>query len=260
MGRRLVLAGLAVAAWAGLAAAQSPDGAQESLAQHKLNPLAHSLNLPVTLSFGFARGADAQPTLNFQPLIPFGLTGNWRVVSRSNVPIVHLPGAEGATRLADADVSLFLTPTHAAPLVWGVGPIIQLPTASDPALGTEKWSAGPTAVLVYAAGPWVNGILASHRWSFAGSDRREPVSLTQIEVKLSYAFANDWYVQSDQVLSHDWRAPRGQRWTIPIGVDVGRTFKIGVHGMSLQLGAYYNVKKPTGGADWTLQTQLSWLH
>jgi hypothetical protein len=127
-------------------------------------------------------------------------------------------------------------------------------------LGTAKWSAGPTAALLYVDGPWVNGILVSHLWSFAGPSTRADVSLTQIEVQLSYAFSNDWYIQTAPTISRDCHAPSGQRWVIPIGADAGRAFKIGSQEMSLQIGAYHNIKKPAGGADWVLQTQISWLY
>src|SRR5438876_6591525 len=77
--------------------------------------------------------------------------------------------------------------------------------------------------LLYVDGPWVNGILVSHLWSVAGRSSRQDVS-------------------------------------VPIGVDVGRTFTIGSQGISLQIGAYDNVKKPTGAAEWVLDTQVSWLY
>ena len=109
-------------------------------------------------------------------------------------------------------------------------------------------------------GPWVNGILVSHLWSFAGRGSREDVSLTQVEVEFSYTFSNDWYIQTSPTFSHDWNAPSGERWVIPIGVDVGRTFTIGSQGITVQIGAYYNVKKPTGAPEWVLNTQLSWLY
>src|SRR5213596_2021651 len=91
--------------------------------------------------------------------------------------------------------------------------------------------------LLYVDGPWVNGILVSHLWSVAGRSSRQDVSVTQIEMQVSYTISNDW------------KAPSGQRWVIPIGVDVGRTFTIGSQGISLQIGAYDNVKKPTGAAE-----------
>jgi hypothetical protein len=249
-----------VLATACAARAGEDGGAPGTLAQQKLNPLAYTINLPAMLSLGFEPHRDAQPTLNFQPRIPLGLTEDWRIVTRSNVPIIHLPEPEESTGLGDIDTSLFLTPAKAGKWVWGVGPIVQFPAATDTGLGTGKWSAGPTAALLYVDGPWVNGILVSHLWSFAGPSNRADVSLTQIEVQLSYTFSNDWYIQTAPTISHDWHAPSGQRWVIPIGADTGRAFKIGSHEMSLQIGAYYSVKKPAGAAEWVLQTQISWLY
>lgn len=260
---RVTLSHLVLAAVCALPArGEEAGGAPGTLAQHKLNPLAYSINLPATLSLGFGVGPrrDTQPTLNFQPRIPLRLTDDWRVVSRSNVSIIHVPGPEASTGLGDIDVSLFLTPARAATWVWGAGPIVQFPTATDTALGTEKWSAGPTAALLYVDGPWVNGILVSHLWSVAGRSSRQDVSVTQIEMQVSYTFSNDWYIQTSPTFSHDWNAPSGERWVIPIGVDVGRTFTIGSQGITVQIGAYYNVKKPTGAAEWVLDTQVSWLY
>ena len=183
-----------------------------------------------------------------------------RFLTRSSLSILHVHDPQELTGLGDLDISLFVTPAHATTWVWAVGPIFEFPTATDLTLGTGKWSAGPTAGLVYVNGPWVNGIVASHLWSFAGPRTRDDVSLTQIEVLLSYTFANDWYVQTNPTMSHDWRAPRGQGWEIPVGADIGRSFKIGAHSVSLQIGAYYNVKRPAGTAEWSLETQISWVH
>ena len=242
------------------AQAEEGDGGSGPLARQKLNPLAYELNLPVTLSFGVGPHRDTQPTLNFQPRIPLGLSDDWRLVTRSNVSIIHMPEPEETTGLGDIDVSLFLTPARTGAWVFGAGPIVQFPTATDTALGTGKWSAGPTAALLYVGGPWVNGVLVSHLWSFAGPGSRTAVSLTQIEAQLSYSFSDDWYIQTAPTIAHDWKAAPGERWLIPVGVDVGRAFKVGSHAMSLQMGAYYNVKKAASVPEWVLQTQISWLY
>jgi hypothetical protein len=49
-----------------------------------------------------------------------------------------------------------------------------------------------------------------------------------------------------------------QGWVVPIGMDVGKVFPIGSQSLSLQVGAYYNVKKPDGAADWVLRAQIEW--
>jgi len=227
------------------------------LTQERLNPLAEAYNLQGSMSFGFARHQDVQPTFTFQPLIPLPLTADWRLVTRSFLSIVDLPGPHGVTGLSDLMTSLFLTPTHTGKWVWGAGPIFQFPTATDEALGTGKWSAGPTGVVVYVDGPWLNGILVSHLWSFAGKSDREDVSFTQIELKFSYQFSNGWYVQTNPTMTYDWKAAAGEGWTIPVGFDVGKVFEIGSQGVSVQLGAYYNAKRPPGAADWTLNTSVT---
>ena len=44
--------------------------------------------------------------------------------------------------------SLFFSPVAptASGWIWGVGPVLLIPTASDPTLGAEQWGLGPTAV------------------------------------------------------------------------------------------------------------------
>ena len=74
------------------------------------------------------------------------------------------------------------------------------------------------------------------------------------------AFSNNWYVETNPTISHDWRAPSGQDWVIPIGAVVGREFTIRSQDVSLQVGAYYNIKRPNGTAAWMLVTGFSWVY
>jgi hypothetical protein len=55
-----------------------------------------------------------------------------------------------------------------------------LPVSSSPFIGSEKWGAGPTFVVLKQFGPWTTGALVNHIVSFAGSEERaENVSLVQ---------------------------------------------------------------------------------
>ena len=244
------------------AAAEDTGRSVQDLLRQTLNPFTEAINLPATLSFGFGFGPrhDVQPSLTFQPVIPLPLSEDWRLVTRSSVPIINLPDPDGVTGLGDIAVSVFLTPARTGKWVWAAGPIFQFPTATDEALGTGKWAAGPTAGLVYVDDPWLSGVLVSHLWSFAGRSTREAVSLTTIEAKISYQISGGWYIDTNPVLTYDGKAPGDQGWTIPIGLDIGKLFKIGNQGVSLQVGAYYNAKKPAGTADWVLQTQFTLTH
>ena len=156
----------------------------ETAAQQTLNPLAHSSQLKVTPSLDFSAGPLLDRLmLEFQPRVPIGLNTHWRVVTRSNLSISQVLGNKATTGLGDFDASFFLTPARSTKWVWGAGPIIQLPTATDVTEGTGKWSTGPTAALVYVNGPWVNGVVASHFWSIAGPSSRERVESTRIEIE-----------------------------------------------------------------------------
>ena len=56
-------------------------------------------------------------------------------------------GGEPAFGVSDVLASFFFSPARGG-LIWGVGPVISLPSTTLPTLGTEKWSAGPTAVVL----------------------------------------------------------------------------------------------------------------
>jgi len=43
-----------------------------------------------------------------------------------------------------------------------------MPTNTNDRLGTDKWSAGPGAVVLAMPGKWVLGFLGYNLWSFAG--------------------------------------------------------------------------------------------
>jgi hypothetical protein len=103
----------------------------------------------------------------------------------------------------------------------------------------------------------VNGILANHVWSFAGPSERDAVSQSTLEPVISYNFESGWFVAFDSTMTADWNAPADHRWTIPVGLDAGRTFQIGRPSLSLQLGTYYNVERAEGAAKWLIRFQVT---
>jgi len=53
-------------------------------------------------------------------------------------------------------------------LIWGVGPVFTIPSATDPILGTGRVLLGPTAVALVTPGHWVIGVLVNNQWSVGG--------------------------------------------------------------------------------------------
>jgi hypothetical protein len=100
--------------------------------------------------------------LNFQPIIPVTLSEKWNMITRTILPTIDMPspasGIRSAFGLGDLNPTAFFSPASSGKLVWGVGPSLTFPTATDPLLGNGKFCAGPGFVAVYKPGPWVLGI------------------------------------------------------------------------------------------------------
>ncbi len=67
------------------------------------------------------------------------------------VPIVNqpalVPGGTPTSGVSDILCSAFFSPKEGG-VLWGVGPVLLLPTTADATLGTEQWGAGPTFVVL----------------------------------------------------------------------------------------------------------------
>jgi hypothetical protein len=65
--------------------------------------------------------------------------------------------------LGDANPTLFLSPAHPGPIIWGIRTHIYEPTATQKNLGSKKWSAGPAFVALTIQGPWVLGAIINNQ-------------------------------------------------------------------------------------------------
>ena len=64
------------------------------------------------------------------------------------------PGAGSQFGLGDVNISLFFSPRAPSNgVIWGVGPVLYLPTATDDLLGADKWGAGPAVIVLTMRGP-----------------------------------------------------------------------------------------------------------
>jgi len=229
------------------------------------NPVSSMYSLPLKLTADFGAGNGSAYFFNANPVIPVTV-GDWNLISRALIPLVvsvdgkiagtpSIPEGEAAnnrrTGLGDINYSLFLSPADATKFIWGVGPSVNLPTAKTDALGSGKWSAGPTGVVLIQPGWGTYGGLVRQLWSFAGDSDRPGVNQTLIEPFINYNLPNGWYLIADPILTANWGAKKSSdRWTVPIGGGVGKLFKIGNQPINSRIEAYYNIEKPDNGPDW----------
>jgi hypothetical protein len=116
-------------------------------------------------------------------------------------------------------------------------------------LGAEKWSAGPTAVLLKQQSGWTYGALVNHLWSYAGNGADTDVDATYLQPFLSYTTAMHTSFSLNTESTYDWEA---NDWSVPLNASVTQVFKIGGQIMSLQLGARYwaNTPEDVGPEGW----------
>ncbi len=245
----------------GLSFAQST----EELAKASQNPLTTMINVPVQNNSNLGIGSDdsTQNILNVQPVIPFEINDDWNLITRTIIPVVSYPGAltkEGRVNgIGDTTVTGWFSPNDSGDLIWGVGPVLLLPTATDDVLGSDKWGAGLSTILVTMPGNWVMGILFSNVWSFGGAGEKD-VNLFVSQYFINYNLGDGLYITSAPLISANWEADDDHRWTVPFGIGMGQIFSIGDQKIDGQISAYKNVITPDDyGADWQVRVQLKFM-
>jgi hypothetical protein len=238
---------------------------ESDLAKKTQNPVADLISLPLQNNINFNVGSEnkTQNILNIQPVIPMQLNENWNWIHRTIFPLINQPslgpGMGSEFGLGDILYQGFLSPVNTEGTVWGVGPAISIPTASDEVLGTEKWSAGPAAVVLRMPGRWVYGSLIYNIWSFAGESDRKHVNQMLIQPFINYNFPGGWYLTSAPIMTANWNADSSDAWTVPIGGGGGKIFRVGKQPMNASVQGFYNIERPSNGAEWTLRVQLQFL-
>jgi hypothetical protein len=242
------------------------------LARAVQNPIADMISLPFqnNTNFGFGPRERTQNVLNIQPVIPFDLSDDWLMITRTIVPIVSqpsfAPGQDRENGLGDTLFSAFVSPRDkdlwlaGGEVLWGVGPAVLLPTSTDDRLGAGEWGAGPSAVFLTLQGPWVVGSLFSNIWSFTDDGDEDEVNLFTWQPFANYNLDDGWYLTSSPLITANWEASSDNTWTVPVGGGFGRVFRIGKQPINASLQSYYNVEEPDNlGPEWSIRFQLQFL-
>jgi hypothetical protein len=247
-----------------LALATTALQAQDAdLAQKLANPIADLISVPIqsNLDFGVGPGDGTIWRTNIQPVIPFSISEDWNVISRTILPVIDQEGlapagdALDASGLGDIVQSFFFSPKESSP-IWGVGPAFLIPSATDDLLGGEKWGIGPTAVVLKQEGAWTYGALANHIWDFAGDDSRGAVNATFLQPFVSYITPTKTTFTLNTETTYDWH---NDQWIVPVNFVVSQLFKIGDQPVQAFVGARYYVETPTGGPEWGLRFGMTFL-
>jgi len=251
-----------------VATEETPAAATNSDALRKAaqNPVASLISVPVQNNDSFGVGPDdrTQNVLNIQPVIPLRVSENWNLITRIITPIIYQPTVsqpinQGASGFGDLNPSFFLSPAKPGKLIWGAGPTIVLPTATNPVLGQGKWSLGPSFVALAQPGKWTLGGLVNNVWSYAGQSHRPDVNQMTLQYFINYNLNKGYYITWQPTLTANWEANNGGRWLVPVGGGIGRIMKLGFQPVNLTAQFYANAVHPPGAAPWSMRLQIAFL-
>ena len=230
------------------------------LAKKTQNPIANLISLPLQSDWNFNSGPNSDKTsytLNVQPVWPFSVSEDYLLITRTILPVKSIEFPKNETGIGDILQSFFLSPKEkVGDWIVGAGPVVNYPTASDDLLGSGKWGAGPTAVILRQDQGWTYGLLTNHLWSFAGDSDRSEVNATFLEPFVSFTTRTYTSLGMNTEATYDWKA---HQWTVPVNFMLQQMVKIGGQPISLQLGYRYFAEKPDYGPDWGLRFQLAFL-
>jgi len=233
----------------------------EQYSQQAANPLANLMSFPFQNNLNGSMGPYNRNTnvLNIQPVIPF-LNGS--LVTRTIFPIVRIPDYSSETGkyssgLSDIVFTAFYVPK--SKMLWGIGPVMEFPTGGEER-GTQKWSAGPSFLILDQPGHWTYGFLLYNVWSYAGVSDRDNVNKMLLNLFLVRQLGDGWYLNTSPIITANWTAEKDSRWIVPLGAGGGKLIMLGGKlPLNLQTQFYYNVVSPDFGPKWQWRFQMQFL-
>ncbi len=217
-------------------------------------------------------------TLNFRPVIPFPITpstnivlrvilpltsqpdAGWNAAEDTPGPVASQPAASGAQRyngLGDILATAFVSPSHAGAIIWGVGPALLLPTATNPALGAEKFAIGPSVVVLTQPGKFTLGLLANQLWSTSGAKDRASVNQIYMQPFANYNLGKGLAAGVSMEVSGNWKAQ--ERWNAPLLFSLSKVTLLGKRPVNLAVAAGPTVVNPSAGASWRFRLSATFL-
>ena len=249
-----------------LSRALVPAWSEESdIAKQAQNPIARLISVPLENDFNPQTGPNKEDSyaLQMKPVIPFNLSRDWNLISRTIIPVIQTPEPApdvlGASGLGDISLSLFLSPAKVGPIIWGSGPIVSFPSASDDILGTKKLSVGPTVVVLRSQGHWLYGTLVYNLFSVAGPTTRPDVNQMLMQPFVNYNLRHKWYLTSSPYVTANWEKRRNDRWTVPVGGGVGRIVHLEKLPVNIYGRLFRNIENPNDTTNWSARLQVQFL-
>ena len=232
----------------------------EELAKQTQNPVSSLISVPFQGNWDVGVGArDATATtLNIQPVAPFALTKDWNVILRVIMPLVSQPTDDGLriNGMSDTLTTAFLSPSKLGKVIWGAGPVLMLPTATNNGLGNEQVGLGPSIVALVQPGRWTTGILWNQVWSVGGANDRADVNQGFFQPFANYNLGDGIAVGASIEATASWDADHV--WNSALIFTASKVTVLGKRPVNFVVGAGPDLASPVGG-DWKMRFQANFL-
>jgi hypothetical protein len=190
---------------------------------------------------------------------PFSISkSNW--LFRASLPLNSFPtppDGSTTTGLGDLDIfAAYLIDTGNPAISFGIGPELVFPTATDDAIGSEKWQAGFANVMFNGTSKkFQYGYLLTWRHSFAGNDDRETVNVGAFQPFAFYQLGKGLYVRSAPIWVYNFE---NNNYSVPLGLGLGKVFKKGKTVFNFFVEPQYSVAdRGAGQPEWQIYFALN---
>jgi len=262
----------ALLAMAAIPAATQELSPEEEAARKASDPLGNVKALMTDNTIAFKAGESKDDTsyaFQLQPVYAIP-TEKVNMIARAIVPIAGLePGVvappigseprpdRGSTwGVSDVMLQYFFAPKSDGAWKWGAGPMVSLKTRTSDRVAGPGWGGGVAGVVFSGSGQWSYGALAMQVW---GEDDFSILTFQPIAIYMLPSIPGA-YIGYNNAMTYDWSAKRGNAFTLPLGLTVGKAV-VRSNGdfWDLSVGAYALAVRPDNAPSWQLKLGVSYF-
>jgi hypothetical protein len=241
------------------------DAEKKALIKESQNPVGNIAILPFQNNWNYAVGPTKTTLwdMNIEPVVPFMLSPKANLIERVITPVINVspllsesdclaagistttPPCGAKLGIGNIQLQSFYAPkTNPNGFIWGAGPIFSFPTVSQ-RLGTQQFGGGINVVGLVMPGSWVMGMLVTQRWYIAGPSAPAQNTLNSFLAQpfINYNFGKGWALSTAPEISASWNSG-GDKWTVPVGMQISNTNTWLKLPMTYALAYYGNVVRP----------------
>ena len=264
----------------------------DELSKEIANPLAQIWNLSFQYNYTKIKGdlVDGNEHIQtglFQPVLPIPLGDQYTFFARPVVTYIEGPtglgitggtpsnpigqGTKRSAEFGDLILPVGIGEVNTLGWSWGLGATFIFPTSQNDLLGSHQYQAGPTALALWANDDWMIGAHLQHWRGFAddGKSNNDPLikaaherdlNHTDVQYFIVHHLPNAWQLRASPHVTMDWEASSGNKLTLPIGIGIGKMFKIGPMPVMLMAEYQKSVISPDDiGNDSTIMLQANFI-